>query len=188
MKSDNYPKVIGLHGHAGVGKSLAAAYLQEAHGYTLLKFAGPLKHMARAIGLSHDHIEGPLKELPTPLLDGKSPREFMQLLGTEFGRHHLGEDFWVNRAMDNVHRILDVGGRVVLDDVRFLNEASAVHDIGGVVIEIERPGVGPVNSHSSDNIAVPSDVFILNGGSKLDLIEALDFTLAKLRGEFAEAA
>jgi ATPase subunit of ABC transporter with duplicated ATPase domains len=80
--NDNHqPRVIALSGPAGSGKSTAAAVLQEK-GYTLVKFAGPLKAMCRAVGLSDEHIEGNGKERPLGWLQGKSPRQFMQLLGT----------------------------------------------------------------------------------------------------------
>ena len=172
----SYTKIIGLHGYAGVGKSRIAAHLQAEHGYTVVKFAGPIKAMARAIGLSTDHIEGDLKEVPTMLLDGHTPRQFMQLLGTEFGRKFFGEDFWVNRAMAMAYDVIDCGGRVVIDDCRFPNEAKAIQK-SGVVLRVTRPGVGPVNAHSSDNQHVDVDAEIVNGGSVDDLLQVVDLAL-----------
>ena len=171
-----YPQIIGLHGYAGVGKSKVAAYLQAEHGYVVIKFAAPIKAMARAIGLSADHIEGELKEVPTMLLDGHTPRQFMQLLGTEFGRKFFGEDFWVNRAMEMAYDVIDCGGGVVIDDCRFPNEAKAIQKTG-VVIKVTRPGVGPVNAHSSDNQNVDVDAEIVNSGTVVDLCEAVDLLL-----------
>src|SRR5690606_4187664 len=83
--NDNSPRIIALSGPAGSGKSTAAAYLVDK-GYTLIKFAGPLKAMCQAIGFTDWHLEGDGKERPLDWLQGKSPRQFMQLLGTEFGR------------------------------------------------------------------------------------------------------
>jgi hypothetical protein len=48
-----------------------------------VKFAGPLKSMCMALGLTEAHIEGHLKEVPCELLCGQTPRHAMQTLGTE---------------------------------------------------------------------------------------------------------
>lgn len=81
------PPVIALTGLAGSGKSTASKYLVEKHGYQLVKFAGPLKDMLRAIGFGEDDIEGNGKELSNSLLCDKTPRHAMQTLGTEWGEN-----------------------------------------------------------------------------------------------------
>lgn len=177
MTDKHLPKIIGLHGYAGVGKSKIADYLSAAHGYTLVKFAGPLKGMLRSLGLGHEEIEGSLKEKPSRLFNGKSPREAMQSLGTEWGRANFGDEFWVNLAMERVFDVIDAGGCVVLDDCRFDNEAMAIQNARGVVLKVTRPGVGPVNGHASDNQLVACDAEIGNSGSLVDLCDAVDFTL-----------
>ena len=54
----------------GSGKSVAASRLVDEHGYTLVKFAGPLKDMTRALltlngaGDVEEYVEGNLKEEP----------------------------------------------------------------------------------------------------------------------------
>ena len=56
------PKVIVLTGQAGSGKSTIAAQL-ATQGYTVVKFAGPLKDMLRALGLTDaemDRLHGPV--------------------------------------------------------------------------------------------------------------------------------
>lgn len=134
-------KLIALSGPAGSGKSAAASYLASVHGYHPVKFAGPLKAMLRAyyvsVGLEDPEqierrIEGDLKEVPDPLLNGYTPRHAMQTLGTEWGRDCLGQDFWVRawrHKVDSVHT-------VVTDDCRFNNEAEAVKAAGGIVIRL----------------------------------------------------
>ncbi len=167
-------QVIGLTGYAGSGKTTAAKHLVETHGFVTVKFAGPLKAMMRALGLGEREIEGDLKEVSHRLLAGRTPRHAMQTLGTEWGRQQFGDDFWVNLAREVALDVIDQGGHVVIDDVRFPNEAAAVRQMGGRVIRIHRPGVGPINGHASDNQALACDYEIINDDSIGVLHKALD--------------
>lgn len=181
--------IIGLTGYARVGKDTAADYIADSMSYEHLKFADPIKSMARAIGLGRLEIEGALKEQPCELLNNRTPREFMQELGTDFMRERFGADVWVKIAMKRADSVITCGGRVVFSDVRFSNEAEAIRLNGGVVIKIRRPGFGPVNAHVSDNIDVKADAEIVNGGDVIDLCDAVDFALSRLvERRFAEGA
>lgn len=169
------PKVVALTGRAGSGKSTLADYLIERHGYVRVKFAGPLKAMMRAIGLSDAHIEGELKELPCPLLQGKTPRYAMQTIGTEWGRDIIGPEFWTGLWADVANDVLDNGGRVVCDDCRFDNEADTVRRFGGVVIELQgRGGIG--GGHASEG-GIDADMVLHNVGSVADMYARADEVL-----------
>ena len=154
--------IIGLTGLAGSGKSTAARYLVEKHGFTLVKFAGPLKSMMRALGLGDREIEGDLKEAPLAVLNYKTPRYAMQTIGTEWGRELIGENLWVNVAMAGAEIVLRDGGRVVIDDCRFSNEADAVRHAGGSIVRLVRSGSGIAGGHSSEGQALPCDYTIEN--------------------------
>lgn len=157
--------IIAFTGYAGSGKTTAAKILIE-NGWARGKFAAPLKNMLRCLLLGQGlntreverMIEGDLKEVPSPLLCGKSPRHAMQTLGTEWGRTCIDEDLWVDAAMRGV------SGPTVFDDCRFPNEAAAIRKAGGAIIEIQRPGVGPVNGHVSEVLVEP-DWIIYNQGN-----------------------
>lgn len=183
--------VIGLKGKARVGKSTAANYLMN-RGYTRTAFAGPLKLMLTTLlchaGVHPDEAErmvsGDLKEVPTEILSGRTPREAMQTLGTEWGRS-LHPDFWVNIWKSSVERYRKLGAleKVCVDDMRFPNEAKAVREMGGFVIEIvpskrdalESVGIG---GHVSESLDFDPDIVVINDGKSLtryasDLNDAL---------------
>lgn len=174
--NDNLPRVIALAGVAGSGKSTVATHLIERYGYTRLKFAGPLKAMCRAIGMTDEMVEGREKELPVAWLCGRSPRYFMQRLGADFGRDLIGPDLWVVLFQKAANEVLAAGGRVVVDDCRFDNEADVVRAMGGTVLRIEgRGGIG--SGHVSERITDRVDATVKNNGSIADLewhaVEAL---------------
>ncbi len=167
--NDNYPRVVALTGAAGSGKSTAADYLIRQHGYERVKFAGPLKDMCRAIGMTEDHIEGHLKEVPCDMLCGKTPRYLMQAVGTELGRNLIGEDFWIRLWL---HRVAGAG-RVVVDDLRFPNEAAAVRSLGGVIIKLEGRG-GIAGGHASEAGCGAWDGVVENDGCVTDLYAGVE--------------
>lgn len=170
--------IIGLCGLAGSGKTTVAKMLEDDLGFARLSFAGPLKAMTRALGLSLREMAGDLKERPCRQLCGKTPRQFMQLLGTEFGRQMIGEDFWVQTFIAAVEReLLDATAdqrplHIVSDDVRFPNEAQAIRDLGGIVVRIDRPGAGSASGagHASEALAFPVDGVFTNAGTETDLL------------------
>lgn len=158
--------IIGFCGSIGSGKTTAAQFLIEDKGFVRVRFAQPFKSMLLAIGLTHEEVDGHLKEKPCDLLGGKTPRYAMQMLGTEWGRDLISPQLWVNcwkkAAADQKN--------VVVDDVRFHNEVTAIHQLGGKVIRIIRSGAGTtvselVNKHASEQADLHEDFTILNDGA-----------------------
>jgi hypothetical protein len=102
--------LIGLHGKAHAGKDTVGQML-VGYGLDRVAFADPIKRMLiEGLGLTAEHFDSPLKEEPIPWL-GKSPRQLMQTLGTEWGRD------LVNRLEDgqgNVHVLHPKAKRVRL--------------------------------------------------------------------------
>lgn len=162
--------VIGLCGLVGSGKTTIAEMLVSRHSYVRVAFAGHLKAMS-AIILDQDEMAGHLKEESLPKLGGKTPRQFMQLLGTEFGRHHFGDDFWVNLWKEEVSSCWS--DLVVCDDVRFANEAKAIRELGGTVIKLVRDGAGSATGscHASEQLDFRVDLTLHNNGSAEQLAD-----------------
>jgi hypothetical protein len=167
-----HPRIIGLMGYAGSGKSAVGREL-ASYGFVGTKFAGPLKSMIRSLyeraGLPaaeiDRRIEGDLKEQPDDLLLGRTPRQAMQWLGTNWGRDFFGGGFWVGMWAASLLPY----ARYFVDDCRFENEADAIRSRGGVVVLIKRPGVGPANDHISEALPIEPDIVIHNDGSLADL-------------------
>lgn len=135
--------LIGLCGPAGAGKNTVAGLLTDADRCTFaqLAFADPLYECISAItGISPAGLQQrDVKEAVIPSL-GKSPRQMLQSLGTEWGREMIHPQIWIRIAMERAIPHLAVGRSVVITDVRFDNEAKAVVDLGGEVWKVTRPG------------------------------------------------
>lgn len=142
--------LIAFSGLAGVGKSTAANYLVANHGFTRLSFADPLRDMLKALGLSDADFTQEGKTRPHQLLQGKTPREALQSLGTEWGRNMIGDEIWRDAAIRRAHEIISRGGKVVFDDCRFNNEAEAILSIGGFVVGLCREGIKRAGGHASE--------------------------------------
>lgn len=175
---DNLPLIVALSGAAGSGKSTAAQYLVDIHGYTRVRFAGPLKAAMAALGLSARHIEGDLKEVPCDLLLGKTPRYAMQTIGAEWGRNLIGEDLWTGLWRAAANNVIEDGGRVVVDDCRFPNEAATVRKMGGDIYRIIGRG-GIAGGHESERMDFIPDVVIDNSGGVEELRSRVDQALVR---------
>lgn len=170
--------VIGFTGLIGAGKTTAALHLVERYKFARVRFAGPLKAMCRALGMSEREIDGDLKEAPSDLLGGKTPRWAMQSIGTEWGRNLICDDLWI-RAWHRACNEIPDGTGIVVDDVRFENEVAAVRACNGLVIRIERVGV-ETSRHASEQQSFAPDLAIKNDGSVLALTAAVDYILEPL--------
>lgn len=165
------PFVIGFTGKARSGKSTAGQHLIEYYGFQRVRFAGPLKEMMAAIGLTPAEIDGEFKEKPAGRLNGKTPRHAMQTLGTEWGRECMGSGFWINLWRMNVRRMN--AGLIVVDDVRFANEAREIWAMGGRVLRIVRQREDD-SAHASELGNFPVDMTIYNDQSVEGLKTVLD--------------
>ena len=127
--------------------------------------------MLLTLGLTMEHVEGKLKEVPCDLLGGQTPRYAMITLGTEWGRQMINPNLWVNAAMHRVSGFKS-SDPVVFDDCRFANEAQSIRDRGGYIIRVHRPDVsGSHHDHvsESEQDGIMNDYTIRNEGNIPDL-------------------
>lgn len=164
-------KLIGLAGLAGAGKDTVRDMLENEHDFTGIAFADPIRNMLGALlaesGFSTKWMfQRPLKEQPIEGL-GLSYRHLAQTLGTEWGRH-LQPDFWLRIAQSNIEHHRKTGARrIVISDVRFVNEAEWIKAQGGEVWIINRPGLAAVRDHESERqiAQIQPDRWLDNSGT-----------------------
>jgi hypothetical protein len=168
--------IIGVSGWARAGKDTVANHLVNNFGFVKMSFAEPMREalvrlnpMIRVGGHSTE-LASAVRLMGWENLKSESPdvRGLMQRLGTEVGREMFGEDFWVKAA---INAIPD-GAKVVFSDVRYPNEANAIRARGGQVWRVYRDGIGPANSHSSENAM--SDYLFDTEVKNFDTLEGLN--------------
>ncbi|SPA50597.1 hypothetical protein [Cupriavidus taiwanensis] len=159
--------LIGLAGRARSGKDTAAQVLIDWHGYRKDSFARPIREFVAGLcGITVEEMD-PIKESPHPRLCGVSPRYAMQTLGTEWGRHTLAKNIWLEQCRARIMDNAEEGVPTVITDVRFDNEADLIRAMGGTIIHVARPDALVVAAHVSEAgvTAQPFDIRILNDGS-----------------------
>lgn len=165
-KSHNQPLVVGLLGHAGVGKDSATSYLVDTVDAEAISFAAPLKRIASIVGFSKSQLtDRTLKETPDEFW-GISPRQFLQMCGTEMFRKVWREDVWVEMARKTIRDLKPYGHVIFITDVRFPNEAQMIKDEGGIIVRIERPdnphAINAQHASESQVDSIPYDMNVLN--------------------------
>ncbi len=177
------PRIIGLHGYAQSGKDTVASMLD---GYERLAFADRLRECVYTLNPEvtfHD-----LRTRVQTLVDMHGwdyakvncdeIRRLLQVFGTEVGRELIKDGLWVDIVLDQMADGLEhPEAKFVITDLRFPNEVDGLSIFGdeeGVEVElwkIQRPGVGPVNTHVSDAGLADDmfDIIIDNDGSLEDL-------------------
>lgn len=175
--------VVLIAGRKGAGKSTTSDMLVAEYGFADFSLAAPLRDMGAAtvnalgatvgakaaltVDMCHDPAtkERPIHELvgaDAPLLlHGKpaTPRALMQWLGTDVCREFLGEDVWVHALVAAIKA--SGARRVVVSDVRFVNEARLLPTLLAaagfaaaniVTLRIDNPDDEPVraDTHASE--------------------------------------
>lgn len=168
--------LVGIAGKKRVGKDTAAAHLLQTRGFIRRAFADPIKELVTSFFQLDDvQLNDDNKEVVDPR-HNLSPRQMMQMLGTDFGRRMIRETFW-NDHFEAWYRALPPGTKVVVPDVRFQNEVDLVRSLGGIVLRVTREPLGPEDTHASEagvDALTGIQATIENNGTKRDLWNALD--------------
>lgn len=155
-------QLIGLTGRTNAGKDTCAGFLL-AHGFQAMAFADDLRReICEAWRIDPRLLtERVTKEVPLPALATgmcqdidflrwavdheldmyapRSPRFTLQRWGTEY-RRGGDADYWVRKVHAKIRTAAGTGRRqIVVTDVRMLNEAVLIRQLGGHLVEVVRP-------------------------------------------------
>lgn len=95
-----------------------------------------------------------------------TPRNMMQIVGTDIVRSIVDDSFWIRLTME---KLKERTTPVVICDVRLSNEREAFQEAGTLLILIKRPDLDQTDTHISENDLGEDDeydVIITNNGSK----------------------
>jgi hypothetical protein len=169
-------KIIALSGKRGAGKTAAAQHLRDKHGFKIVSFAAKLKDTAK---LLHPNIDRWHKERPRPELGGHTPREYYITLGSH--ERFYNPDYWVTAALED----RDLKENIVIDDLRFENEAKYLKELGAKLIRIERyeylniygKNLDDPSETALDNYAFDYKIEACRNVSLADLTTQIDYAL-----------
>ena len=176
FQSQGTKMIVGFVGFIGSGKDTAADYLVNSHGFRRDSFANTLKDaVACVFGWDRTMLEGRTaasrewrdqvdtwwaNRLNIPHL---TPRWVLQHWGTDVLRKGFNDDIWIAALENKMRKTTD---NIVISDVRFPNEITAIRNSGGKVFRIRR-GADP---------EWYNDARILNQGQT-----NMNWTMAKLK-------
>lgn len=172
--------IIAFSGRRGTGKSVAAQYLVMNYGFKVISFAAKLKEIANILfPFEPKDLYGINKEKPFLEYDW-SPRDFMIKFGNFL--RFWDENYWVNIALKGIK------GNIVIDDLRFKNEAKILKEKEAKLIRLERyakynPYKGDIDDPSEKDLDSYKDWdFTINSVENID-IKALHLKLDLIMSE-----
>lgn len=152
--------IYGLVGYAGAGKStIAREAIKRNDSVKILSLSQPIVDMLIALGVS-DKIVYDKARWNEPLygMGGKTCRYLAQTLGTEWGRKHVADDLWINIGIQRCRNLITNSRTVttvIIESVRFPNEADEIMRNGGKLIAVHREGLTPdVTCESEQHIVL----------------------------------
>lgn len=197
ISSDNKDKsikIIGITGKIGSGKSTCSEVLKTHFGFHEYSFAGPIKEIGRVFGFSDQSLYGTQEDKNQihPYW-GVSSRVFLQKLGTEVFRYNLAQALPEMKGSDSIwvelfkKHVSENPGFYVISDVRFLDEAKVIREMGGVIVKTVREhkddaGVN-VSTHSSEMELEKIKHDFLVDGNNIRKENLVDFFSEILKGE-----
>lgn len=169
--------IISLSGYSRSGKDTLAGFITHSGRHHRVAFADALKQTLYETNPLLDTDGTRLQDAidtygPEGIKETHYYKEYRRLcqdFGTEGARNNISETVWIDIVLAKVTRETERG--FVVTDTRFLNELTALKDAGAVTVWVERPGVGPVNGHISDNQIGPADCdfTVVNDGDPGDM-------------------
>lgn len=130
--------LIGIVGKKRSGKDTFASVLVE-HGWKRAAFADALKEeLAEWLGVSVEDIE----------LRKEAFRAALQERGARMRRDD--PEYWIKKLVATIAEDFAAGGKVVITDIRYENEAAWIGANGGVLVKMVRAGAPDDDEHPSE--------------------------------------
>lgn len=176
--------LIGFTGKKQSGKTTATMYLKLEHDALHSNFKDALieeikKNFPNLLEVIKDSLEETtFDSWSTNRLFGEKPpliRTLMQNYGTNVRRND-SDTYWVDKWTEKVSPLVNEHF-IIADDVRFLNEAQAVRDLGGKIIRIERSDMVSHDTHLSEmemDKIEPDHTITVGSGEFENLYKQLD--------------
>jgi len=148
--------VIAIAGYKGTGKStlataLANEFSKGGYEVEIIKFADPIKDATQMIfGFTNEQVYGEEKDVVDPFW-GFTPRDVQLSLGTEWGREMVHPDIWVKALEQKIKHSAEIPYRLlIIDDLRFVNEARMLKVYASVLLRVENNRVQQDKSHPTE--------------------------------------
>lgn len=170
--------IIGLIGKSQAGKTTAADFaVENCNKIDKLSFATPLKLMVEKAKICGFH----------ELFEEKTwfSRTMLQLIGTNLIREQINPDFWIDKMKEQINTCVIDADTIIIDDVRFKNEAEFIRNEKGILIRIRRPSLISNDSHRSENEQeeIDANFTIINDNTlleyKKDVLSVINNTLER---------
>lgn len=193
--------IVGISGLIGSGKDTVADFLVNSYGYRKESWADALKNAVAAVfGWDKMMLEGRTKESRSwreqpdiwwseRLSREVTPRNVLQLWGTEVCRGGYHDDIWIASLENKIRKSND---DIVISDCRFPNELESVKKLGGITLRVKRgPDPEWIQLHNTDielfkitypkvhaseysSVNLQYDYVIENNGTILDLQDKIN--------------
>jgi energy-coupling factor transporter ATP-binding protein EcfA2 len=154
-------KILAFLGPAGSGKSTCCQLLhtlgrEEGKKVVRLSFADPLKKVCSdiycfAYDIPSESFYGTQeeKEAPHEAIGFRSGREILQFIGTG-GFRAMTPDVWVQYMLKHCEITARYGADlIVIDDLRYINEAAALRTLGAYIVRVQRETPIPESNGST---------------------------------------
>jgi hypothetical protein len=145
--------ILGFSGKCTAGKTTAAEYIKRNYcNVKRFSLANAMKYsIMEDFDLTREQV---FKEKDIPIMIAgkrRPPRDLMIAIGNFY--RTLDDDYWVRKLWGSIKREADEEDLVVIDDVRYPNEANFFTKHGPAeFIRIERPGVPLLDNVSETSL------------------------------------
>ena len=136
--------IVAISGKRGAGKNAIADVLVKEFGFWRIGLADPMKRfLLHEEVFTKEQLFGPSENREeVDIRWGKSARQALQTLGTEWGRGFC-ETLWVQILIRDAQRIQQLEGKnIVVTDIRYPNELAALDAAGARLVRVRRPALG----------------------------------------------